>query len=404
MSGARLRLAAVAFMGIFLFVLPFSSSVALRNVALGAGTLCAIAWLARERIDWRSRMPPRRVWLPIACFAAWSIVSLAWSVDPAYSLSELRPGLFPTLGAFLLFFAVTDDYTDLDRFAFALAAGLAVLALAAIGQQAVHGEWDASRWHGDVGNYSTHVVLALPTLAWLWLRSRSPWVRAAVLATGAATLVVTFWTDNRIVWPSLAAMAAVGAFFAIRAGDIHDRRRMAAIAFLAVATLGGIFVMAVQQRQQARHQPELSEDPRLAIWAYAGERIAESPWIGHGYGRGVLRKSWKESARGPQNPLHWHGHNLALNVALQLGAVGVALFAWMWFAIVRELVHGLAAPPPLRWSAALGITLLAGFALKNTTDDFFVRHVALLAWSLVGALLALRRARPEAAIRSRPPA
>jgi len=392
LSAERLRAAAVAFMGVFLFVLPFTSSVALRNVALTAAALCALAWLARSRVDWRTRMPPRRLWLPIACFSAWSIVSVAWSVDPAYSLSELRPGLLPTLGAFLLFCAVTDDYTDLDRFALWLGAGLAVLALGAIAQQVVNGEWDPSRWHGDVGSYSTHIVLTLPMLAWVWLRLRSSWPRLAVLATGLATLVVTFWTDNRIVWASLAAMAAVAAFFAIRSGAIHDRRRLAAIAFLVVATLGGVFVMAIQQRQETKHQPELIEDPRLAIWAFAGARIAESPWIGHGYGRGILRQSWRDAVRGPQNPLHWHGHNLVVNVALQLGAVGLALFVWMWVAMVRELARGLRSAPPLRWSAALGITLLVGFALKNMTDDFFVRHVAILVWSLLGALLAVQRA------------
>jgi len=388
----------------FLLVLPFTSSVALRNLSLSAAGLILTAALVVRRESWRRHLPPARVLLPIGCWFAWCAASVAWSQDPAYSAAELRPALLPTLAAFLVFHAATGSPAALDRWAWALAASLGLLALGAFAQVAIRGEWDANRWHGGVGPFSSYVVLALPMLAWLWLRSaHSPARRVALVAIALATLVVTFWTENRMVWPSLAAMALAGAWFALRAGSLHDRRRVVAMAFMVVTALGGVFVMAIQARHESKQQPALEDDPRIAIWAHARERMAEAPWIGHGYGRGILSKELL-AADPTRNPLHWHGHNLAVNVALQTGLIGLALFVWTWAALLREMARGLRAPPPARWCAALGITIAIGFALKNMTDDAFVRHVALLAWALMGALLGALRAAPAPAARSTPPA
>jgi O-antigen ligase len=141
---------------------------------------------------------------------------------------------------------------------------------------------------------------------------------------------------------------------------------------------------------------DLATDPRLRIWDEALRRIGEAPWVGRGFGRGTLRSPEGAPRDGIQDPSQWHAHNLFLNVMLSLGAVGLALFIWTWAAMARELARALRSPAPWRWGAVLGITLLAGFTLKNFTDDFFVRHVALLGWSLAGALLGMLREAPPA--------
>ncbi len=398
-NAARARAAASGLLCAFLAVLPFSSSVALRNVAMALAGIAAITWLVTRGGGWRSSFPPLRVLLPVFCWSAWCLLSLAWSVDPAYSAAELRPGLLPTLGAFLLFFALTESAADLDRWAWALAAGLAVLALLALGQHLVAGRWNPQRWHVDGGYYATHVVLASPLLAWLWMRqgTRAVWIRPAIAVTALATMVATYWADNRIVWIALATMAVTACALAARAGDVAQRRRALGGAVLAVAAAAGLFVLAHQQRNNILHSrggggAYLATDPRLAIWPFALERIAEAPLAGHGYGRGILRDTMRTAGAAPDNPLHWHAHDIFLNVALQVGLVGLALFLWMWAAMARELAGALRDAPPRRWVAIVGFALIAGYTVKNVTDDFHVRHIALLAWSLAGALIALARA------------
>ncbi len=399
LSAGRARAAATSLACVFLAVLPFSSSVALRNVAMALAGIAGITWLVKRSGDWRCAFPAARILLPIACWTSWCLLSLAWSVDPSYSLTELRPGLLPTLGAFLLFYGLTLDFADLDRWAWSLAAGLAVLALAAIAQHLLLGRWDPTRWHVDGGYYATHVVLAAPMLVWLWLRqaARAAWVRPALLATALATMIATYWADNRIVWIALAVMTIAAAAMSARGGGAAARRRAVVVTLVTVAFAAGLFALAHQQRNEILHSrggegAQLVTDPRLAIWPFALERIAEKPLIGHGYGRGILRDTMRTAGAAPDNPLHWHAHDLFLNVALQVGLVGLALFLWMWGAMARELVGLMRAAPPRRWLAILGFALLAGYTVKNVTDDFHVRHIALLAYSLAGALIALARA------------
>lgn len=395
---ARLRIAALSLMCVFLTVLPFSSSVALRNIALVAGGAAALAWIAGTRRESRDRLPPGRVLIPLACWWFWCAASVAWSVDPGYTLSELRPSLLPGIAGFLLFHAMTVDYTDLDRWAAALTVGLAALAAVAIGQHLYAGRWDPLRWHVDTGYYTTHLVLAAPLVVWLWLRSagRSTWLRPAIAVTVVGTLLVAYWAENRMMWIALAAMAITAAFLRQPA----ERRAAVILAAAATAACAAFFVAAHVHRGEALasrgvQAADFGADPRLSIWPHAIERIGQAPWLGHGYGRGILRHDMRASGEGGGNSLHWHAHNIFLNVVLQVGLVGLALFVWTWAAIVRTLSSALAEASPRRWSAVLGLALIVGYTAKNMTDDFHVRHIALLVWSLAGALVALAPPRRE---------
>ena len=161
---------------------------------------------------------------------------------------------------------------------------------------------------------------------------------------------------------------------------------------------GALFALSLESRTEKLQGTEreaearLERDPRLAIWRFSADRVAEAPWIGHGFGRGILRHEIRAgTVPGVDNPLYGHAHNTVVNVALQGGIAGLALFAWLVAAVVRELAAGLREAPPRRHVAVLGLVLVAGFALRNMTDDFLVRHNAVLAWALAGALLGALR-------------
>ena len=399
-TGGALNRATVGFLAAALLVLPFTSSIALRNGFLALAAACVLASQALGGLA-RPRLPAWRVLAPMLAWGGWCVASVAWSVEPAYTLSELRPELVYPFVAFLLFFAATPDADTVDRWAWSLCAGLAVLALAAVAQVAAGGTWNPKRWHGDVGSFATHVVLALPLVAWAYLRAarEARLLRAALVATALLTLVVTSWNDNRIAWLALAGMTVLAALLAGPALARSHRKRLAVAAIVALAAFGVLFAVSLQSRTEKlegterKAEAELRRDPRLAIWRFAARRVADSPWVGHGFGRNIQRREIREGAvPGVDNPLYTHGHNTLLNVALQGGLVGLALFAWMVAAVVREMATGLGGAPPRRYVATLGLVLVAGFAIRNTTDDFLVRHNALLAWSLAGAVLGALRA------------
>ena len=381
----------------WLFALPIRSTVAIRNVLLwsAVAVLVVAAWRARDAGRF---VPPRALLAAIVAWSAWCVASVAWSVAPAASLAELRPELLTPLAAFLAFHAATERASRIDLWSAALAAALGVLAVLAIGQEAMTGTWDVHRFHVDVGYYSTFVVLALPWLAWIAWRRRSPGPWAALVAIALGTGVATWWTDNRIVWPSLALMVAVAAALAYPRATPRQRAAWAIATAVALAAAAALFIAAQHERAESLRRvnapvtPDLATDPRLRIWPQAFERWTARPLAGSGFGRPTL--ALPESARdGLQDPRYWHAHNVFFDVALQLGAIGLAIYV-AGFATLAGLLYrrGLPGPPARRAVAIVGLALLAGFVAKNATDDFVVRHVALLCAALAGILVAAMRA------------
>jgi len=249
-------------------------------------------------------------------------------------------------------------------------------------------------------------VLLLPLLFALdwtppWGRERRPrlLVFALVLLFAAA-----WYTGNRIVWLAFAAQIGVGMVTWRRLGTTQaDRtstlRRLAVVAAVAIAVA---FAASVAERYERNINfvtgvdGGLEHDLRPVIWTRAWEKIGEAPWLGHGFGREIAAPAFMPlTPNTAGHPILMHGHNTFLDVAIQLGVVGGAIFALLLAMLARRYVALLGDPAsaPL---GMMGLALLAGFVVKNLTDDFFHRHNALVFWALNAMLLgfaASRRAR-----------
>jgi len=127
------------------------------------------------------------------------------------------------------------------------------------------------------------------------------------------------------------------------------------------------------------------DDPRGDLWRFAFARIAEHPWIGAGIGKWAMRDAFEAHFH---DSLLLHAHNVFLNRALETGLPGVAAFVVLLASVVIAFSR-LANSGDARTAAvgAAGLALVVGVVAKNMTDDFFVRHNALLFWSLTGAAL-----------------
>jgi hypothetical protein len=86
---------------IFLFILPFTHTVALRLSSLAIAA--AIAF-----ITWRSHpTPPIPFKLPLLLWAGMALLSLSWALDPAYTLGEIKNEIGYTMLAFFTFYNLT---------------------------------------------------------------------------------------------------------------------------------------------------------------------------------------------------------------------------------------------------------------------------------------------------------
>jgi len=128
---------------------------------------------------------------------------------------------------------------------------------------------------------------------------------------------------------------------------------------------------------------------RTVLWAAVAERIGERPWLGYGYDA-----FWVKSvaAGGPAvelaQQIGWlarHAHNGFLDVALDLGAIGFALFALPLLAYATRIARRL--KDPIRdVSGAWPAVFLVYWLLSNLTESPLMRHDH-LGWALYVAVV-----------------
>ena len=394
----------VAATSAFLVLAPFPGSAGLRVSML---LVAAIVLLMRAR-ELRAAFAdlPRSLVVAYGAWALLAVASLAWSVDGGYTRAELKAELLYGALAFLVFH-VAGSF-ELSRWTAwwrAALVGTAALALWFVIQEFLPFKMLRQSMVEQRGPWSTHLVLVMPLLfaaSWPppWGARRGPLFQAVAFGL----LLTAAWeTGNRMMWIAFGVEIVIAMALTRSIADnggirarILRRFAIAAVAVLALAFAASL----IEHNEkffgsQAPFATSFERDLRPRIWSMGLAQIGEAPWLGHGYGREIVAGAFKPLTP-PNYPELRHAHNVFLDVSIELGAVGLVIFLAMLaaLALAHARVAGNAATAPL---GVLGLALLAGFVMKNLTDDFMHRHNALVFWALNGMLLGLARAR------SRPP-
>lgn len=394
----------VAATSAFLFLAPFAGSAGLRATCLIVASGALLLGMRAGLLRGLARVP-RAPGLALLAWGLLAAASLGWSVDPEYTLSELRAEILYGALAFGAFFLAARE----DRWMawwLALLAGTAMVLAAQLLQDFTSLPLSRHAVSGGPGPWSTHLALVAPllfVLAWPppWGRDRPAMVAAValVLLLGAA-----WYTQNRIVWAAFGVQLLVAVLLwrfmpAMDGARARDLRQLKLVATLAVVVA---FAASVAERSERIFEPggpattSLERDLRPAIWSQAWQEMRGAPWLGYGFGRDIRAERFMAVApAGMDHPAIRHAHNTFLDAAVQFGVAGVAALAALLLLLAREYVRYLrdARLAPL---GILGLMIVAGFVTKNLTDDFLHRHNALVFWALNGMLLGLGRARvPE---------
>jgi len=378
----------------FLLVAPFPHSAGSR-VALLLAALALLVWNLRNdpRAAGLALLPRSFAWAAIA-WCAWCIASVAWSVDSAYTKSELRREILYDAMAFIVFFAGTRTFAQVHAWSVVIIASTLLLGLAEWLHLGFPDVWLLRRAGVGPGPLATQVVMAAPLLVLLVWPPPGGLGRGIPVAVAAAVALVAAGLagESRIMWVALGAAIAV-AFVVFRADVPEDRAARAAVRkalVVALAALAVLMIAAAEYKMRYYKKAEssvetLAYDQRPLIWEAAWRKFSERPWAGHGYGRDIIAADIRAATPKAGFDLN-HAHNVFFDVAVQLGAIGLAIFA----ALVGTLAMAIARLRERAGGTALviaGLALIAGYLTKNLTDDFFFRPHALEFWAITGMLL-----------------
>jgi O-antigen ligase len=212
-------------------------------------------------------------------------------------------------------------------------------------------------------------------------------------------------SDNRMVWVALGTVFVTAfGLAAIRWRTVLRQMplRWYAPVIVLLMILGAMFAETALDRAKAHFPPQttlaqtFSSDPRLQLWHRTIDLISVHPWRGYGFGKSILQQELRDDLN---DPTMTHAHNLFVSQWLQTGAIGFIAFVLLLVALFLRYVRFFRAADDTRALLGLiGIALLAGFVVKNVTDDFLLRSNAKEFWALNAALLGLgvRRERSQA--------
>jgi putative inorganic carbon (hco3(-)) transporter len=326
-----------------------------------AAAALALAWRAlssREQGTLPGRALPPAVAIPAAILLAFACCSLLWA-------DNLRPGV-DTLVFFLLPFAVLLGVVGRSPFPDWMPRTLATVAIAMASLFAVIGLFQAATRElfffapnlqlsnanssffrvtslfGDPSLYGRHLVVGLGVVLGLMALRRID-VR---LATG---LVLLLWAGLFVSYSQSSMVALVVVTLTIAALTGTRRMRLAVLGTFALVAVVGIgYLVSIPIRGESLRTETADRSQRIEETV----RVIEAhPVTGVGIG-GQPQASRRLSDRDRPTP-NFVSHTAPLTVFAELGAVGLALLAWLLVGATRMLLAA------RKLESALGLVLLA---------------------------------------------
>ncbi len=386
LSASRLSLLAVT--GIFLFFLPIPHTVALRLFTLAVAAILSLQLIRKHS------MPSLPLKLPFALWIAAALASLVFAVNPGYSLGEIKSEILYGLLVYFVFFSQARNEMEWKWWISIMITSLIVMALTAtVLWYEGNGVISPKYIYNGVGPFLTLLITLLPFIVLLLLNAGIKSFPVNLLwPILALLLALAYLTHNRMFW--VAAVVSTGALLVLLSLKERDRRRKKQL-FLSIVFLlilgAGLFYQAlvnrIAQDQDASSSTiasrTLKQDPRPMLWAFAIEQIRHHPWTGIGFGARSFEQAYPEWKQ--RDATLFHAHNIFLSAGIQMGIPGIFVLMFLFFSIIKEYWRFYrSADATLQWLGACGLAMVIGVLLKNMTDYFFSRDLALLFWALVG--------------------
>jgi exopolysaccharide production protein ExoQ len=286
---------------------------------IDAGVVVACIFHGRQLIQVASRQP----W--ILAFVAWSTLSVAWSDFPSLTLRRVV-GLICTmaLGFFLGMRVETKALLRMVAWALAFTIPCSLVAAIFFPSLGVMHRLDAEGWRGvfshknGLGGSMGIALIAFTTLLWEDKRNRIVWLilllPALVLLAFSRSMTATIVTMMTL---------GLGLFWRWR---LRAAQKVAVYAVVLIITLGaGLFLQGRMDSVFALIGRDSSLTGRLPLWEFSTDAVMERPLLGAGWD-GFWPGKGGDNIR---NLVRWnapHAHNSFIEMALNIGVIGLILF------------------------------------------------------------------------------
>ncbi len=379
--GGALAVAAGAAFVLWAFVLPGPIAPMGIGAAL-CGTLTIAALFARQ-VAWR-RTPVDAAGL------AWLlalVLSASFALDRGASFPRLGKGLMPLIVGLAAVHARDRRTGERALAAYLGAAGL--VAAIGIAVWIAHGATFESRARGLAGHYMTfagQLLLEIPVAASVALLAKRPRTRlaaGAVALVGMVALAVTF-TRSALIGLLVAGAVILGATLPVGLAVLGALA--VAAYFLAPGTFG--------ERLRSVFDPANKwNEERVHMWGAGLRMFRDHPLTG--VGLQDLHALYDRYRSPLAVERAGHLHNVFVQIAAQMGVIGLAAFAWLYASLVRAAAAGL-RPLLARRGVAAGLKLgvvaaLAGFVVAGLFEwNFGDEELLYPLYLLVGLAWAAR--------------
>lgn len=272
-----------------------------------------------------------------ALLAALAVASTLWSIDPLLTLRRAIP--FALAGLFGLWFAArfsAERQMRILRLTM-LSLALATIALVILAPSLAldHGTGHGADWQGVFTQKNACGRVMVLATAVILFGPRLTLRRIGLLILFLFILVMS---GSRAAWAIEAALLLLWLTYTV--GRRSSPRLRLLIAITAPLLVAAAAAIGLRFFSQIMHlldrEPTLSG--RTAIWTQVLHAIAQRPLFGYGYAafwRGMQGPSLRIDAA-----VHFvveHAHNGFLEIALELGFAGLALFLLSWILAWRRL-------------------------------------------------------------------
>jgi O-antigen ligase len=366
-------------------LLPILLSTAARGAApLAAAAGLVAAGLIAATPPWRfaALRPAAAIF---AALVAWGALSAAWSIDSWRSLvlDARIAGLF---AAALALAGAASRVAAPRRLFLCLVAGTTIgIVLAGYDMASAGGlnQWVSTRPFIAPRLNPLAVwlaILVLPAAGLLWCQGRRLLAAAAAIAMAGGVCLLDGTTAKVALALSLPLAALC---YAERRAVARIAAALSVLAIVAapftlpqLARFPGVFAAVDSFKESAGH--------RLLIWSFAGDRIAERPFVGWGLDAARAIPGGKDEIRPGESWLPLHPHDAALQLWLELGSPGAALLAllvgWLWLRLAD-------APWPRVYTAAVGgslcASLAASFSAWGIWQEWWIGTLALALFTMI---------------------